>query len=201
MILKGRILPENDLIKAIKNKSRIGAETLYDMYAKSLYGIIIKVVKNKEIAEDTLQKTFLKIWDSFEHYNASKGRLFTWMLAVTTNTVRDTLRSLHYRQHINTDSIDGHVAEIEERYYSVYNIDTIGARLLIDKLKEEHKHILDLIYFQGYTQSEVAKELNIPLGTVKTHCRKAIQTLRDIYNKSNAIIKLDDNYKPLGKAG
>ncbi|GAC1301451.1 MAG: sigma-70 family RNA polymerase sigma factor [Mucilaginibacter sp.] len=192
-------LPENELIDAIKNKSRAGAETLYDMYSKSLYGIIIKLVKNKEIAEDTLQKAFLKIWNSFDHYNASKGRLFTWMLAVTTNIARDTLRSLHYHQYLNTESIDDHVVKIEERYYSVFNIETIGARPLINSLKKEHKQILELIYFQGYTQSEVADELKIPLGTVKTHCRKAIQTLRDIYNKSNPINS--EEYNQLGKAG
>lgn len=197
-MIKKMVLAENELIEAIKNKSRAGAETLYDMYSKSLYGIIIKLVKNKEIAEDTLQKAFLKIWNSFDHYNASKGRLFTWMLAVTTNIARDTLRSLHYHQYLNTESIDNNVGKIEERYYSVFNIETIGARPLINCLKKEHKQILDLIYFQGYTQSEVADELNLPLGTVKTHCRKAIQTLRDIYNKSNSIDT--EEYNHLGKA-
>ncbi|MDP9048746.1 MAG: sigma-70 family RNA polymerase sigma factor, partial [Bacteroidota bacterium] len=145
-------LGEHELIEAIRNKTRIGAETLYDMYSKSLYGIIIKLVKNKEIAEDTLQKAFLKIWNSFDSYNASKGRLFTWMLVVTTNIARDTLRSLHYHQFLSTESIDDHIEKIEEHYYSVFNIETIGAKRLINSLKTEQKHILDLIYFKGYTQ-------------------------------------------------
>ncbi len=194
-------LTENELIEAIRNRSRIGAETLYDMYSKSLYGIIIKVVKNKEIAEDTLQRAFMKIWNSFEHYNSSKGRLFTWLLAVTTNVARDTLRSLQYRQFLNTDSIDDHVGKIEEEYNSIPNIDAIGAKRLINGLKKEQKNILDLIYFKGYTQSEVAKELDMPLGTVKTHCRKALHILREVYNKTNIIAERAKNFKPLEKAG
>jgi RNA polymerase sigma factor (sigma-70 family) len=189
MVLLGKIvmktrkaLSEDKLIEAIKCKSRIGAEALYDMYANTLYGIIVKIVCNDEIAEDLLQDSLIKIWDSFDNYDAAKGRLFTWMICIARNLTKDTLRSKQYRQRLITETIECQPGMIAQNNYVVFNTDTIGVRPWLDHLKKDQKDILDLIYFKGYTHSEVAEELHIPLGTVKTRCRMAINILRGIYN-------------------
>ena len=90
MRLKTKItLSENELVHAILTKDRNGAEALYDMYSSSLYGVIFRIVQHEEIAEDLLQDTFIRIWNSFSSYDASKGRLFTWMVNVARNIAID----------------------------------------------------------------------------------------------------------------
>ena len=94
MKLKTKItLSENELVHAILTKDRNGAEALYDMYSSSLYGVIFRIVQHEEIAEDLLQDTFIRIWNSFSSYDASKGRLFTWMVNVARNIAIDKTRS------------------------------------------------------------------------------------------------------------
>ena len=83
MRLKTKItLSEPELVHAILEKDKNGAEALYDMYSSSLYGVIFRIVQHQEIAEDLLQDTFIRIWNSFSSYDAAKGRLFTWMVNV-----------------------------------------------------------------------------------------------------------------------
>ncbi len=87
------LLPEDKLIAAIRVKSREGSTALYDNYGKTLYAIIFNIVKDKEMAEDIFQEAFMKIWNSFDKYDESKGRLFTWMSCVSRNLAKDALRT------------------------------------------------------------------------------------------------------------
>ncbi len=171
-------LTEEKLIEALKSKNRIGAEALYDMYSKSLFGVLLKMVNDQELAENLLQQSFLKIWRSIDCYDAAKGRLFTWMIAITKNLGRDSLRSRMYHQRLVTDPLEFHSDHIEKQDPVVLNMDTIGIKAWVDNLKKDHKDVLNLIYYKGYTHKEVAEELDIPLGTVKTRCRTAICILR-----------------------
>lgn len=182
--MKKRIfLCEEELIKAISSKSRIGAEALYHMYSGSLYGVIFKMVRNTEIAEDVLQQSFIKIWYSFEMYHAEKGRLFTWMLCISRNLALDTMRSKQYKQYLNTDPIEFYDEKNEPFQNTVLKMDINCIKRNVENLKKDHRDILNLIYFEGFTHSEVAGELHIPLGTVKTRCRIAINTLRKIFKE------------------
>src|SRR5687768_13913477 len=91
------VLSENELIRALRNKERIGAEALYDMYSSSLYGIIYRIIQHEEISEDLLQETFIKIWNSFGSFDPEKGRLFTWMVNLARNLSIDKIRSKDFR--------------------------------------------------------------------------------------------------------
>lgn len=175
-------LTEPELILAIQNKEKIGAEALYNMYSSSLYGVIFRIVQHGEIAEDLLQDTFLKIWNSFPSYDSSKGKLFTWMVNIARNIAIDKTRSKDFRNSSKTEDIDNIVLSVEDNYKSEMNPETLGLKELVEKLKPEQKTILDLVYFKGYTHIEVAEKLEIPLGTVKTRLRNAIITLRKVFN-------------------
>ncbi len=175
-------LTEPELILAIQNKEKIGAEALYNMYSSSLYGVIFRIVQHEEIAEDLLQDTFLKIWNSFPSYDSSKGKLFTWMVNIARNIAIDKTRSKDFRNSSKTEDIDNIVLSVEDNYKSEMNPETLGLKELVEKLKPEQKTILDLVYFKGYTHIEVAEKLEIPLGTVKTRLRNAIITLRKVFN-------------------
>ncbi|HEK19470.1 MULTISPECIES: RNA polymerase sigma factor [unclassified Mucilaginibacter] len=176
-------LPEEELIQAMQRREKIAAEALYDMYSASLYGVIVRIVIHEELAEDVLQETFIKIWNSFNSYSAEKGRLFTWMVNIARNLSIDKVRSKDFRNQGKNQELENNVTFIDEQRNTVYNPELLGIRDMVANLKPEQKSILDLVYFKGYTHVEAAEELGIPLGTIKTRLRMAIQQLRKYFNE------------------
>ena len=176
------VLSENDLISGIRNKQRLASEALYDMYSASLYGVIYRIVPDEDLAQDILQETFIKVWNSFSLFDDTKGRLFTWMVNIARNLSIDKLRSKDYRNNSKNQDIENTVNLIDEKRNTALNPDALGIKDLVERLKPEQKTILDLVYFRGYTHVEAAEELNLPLGTVKTRLRMAIITLRKFFN-------------------
>lgn len=175
-------LSEEELIAALRAREKIAVEALYDMYSASLIGIIYRIVQHEEIAEDLLQETFVKIWNSFSSFDSEKGRLFTWMANIARNLSIDKVRSKDFRNHSKNQDIENTVNFIDEQRSTSLNPETLGVKELVEKLKPEQKLILDLVYFKGFTHVEVAEELGIPLGTVKTRLRMAVITLRKYFN-------------------
>lgn len=125
-----------------------------------------------------LQDAFLRIWDRMETYDASKGRLFTWMLNIARNLAIDKTRSREISKDRKTDDIDDLVNRIDRKEQSEQNVETIGLKEVLGRLSKEQKFVVEYLYLKGYTQSEVAEEFNIPLGTVKTRLRLAMIELR-----------------------
>lgn len=152
------------------------------MYSESLSAVIFNVLKNPDATKDVLQEVIIKIWYSGSSYNPGKGRLFTWMLNLTRNYAIDVLRSKRYRNSKKNKSIDDFEYLIDWRTTITYNPDTVLLREMVSKLKPELTILLELVYFKGYTHTEAADELNLPLGTVKTRIRKALAQLRSQFN-------------------
>ncbi|HCZ35830.1 MAG TPA: hypothetical protein DHV26_07870 [Cytophagales bacterium] len=151
---------------------------LYDHYSAALYGIIFRIVKREEWAEEVLQDAFLKIWDRIDAYDESKGRLFTWMLNLTRNLAIDKTRSKEITIARKTDDLDEFVNTIDKQEQTEMAVSQIGLLPVLNELPPEQKFIVEQLYLKGYTQSEVADEFGIPLGTVKTRLRSAMSTLR-----------------------
>jgi RNA polymerase sigma-70 factor (ECF subfamily) len=153
-------------------------EYLYDHYAGAVYGVINRIVKNSEIAEEILQDVFLKIWEKFDHYDSSKGKLFTWIVNIARNGAIDKTRSKEITKENRTSGIEKFVNKIDRNDSVEQRIEDIGIKDLLKDLPEEQKFVVESLYLKGYTQSEVAEEFNIPLGTVKTRLRLGMQHLR-----------------------
>lgn len=173
---------ESELIQLLKNKDKRGISMLYDNYAHALFGVINQVLNNQELSEDVLQETFIKIWKKIDTYDASKGRLYTWMLNIARNLSIDVTRSKDYKKSLKVQTIDNAVYG-SEGTVDPANIDTIGLKDVVNQLKPDQQSIIKLIYFQGYTQKEVSEELEIPLGTVKTRVKAALDKLRNVISK------------------
>lgn len=174
-------ITEKELVGLLKNKDKKGFELLYDNYSRVLYGIVLKIVHSESLAEDVLQDAFVKIWKNIDAYDVSKGTLFTWLLNVCRNTAIDRLRSQSYKHTNKIQSLDNHVSMMDGQSQTQSAVDHIGLDKVVDTLKPEQKIIIDYIYFKGFTQAEVAEELNIPLGTVKTRVKSAINHLREFF--------------------
>jgi len=175
-------LSEEELVSALKRRDTIAVRALYDSYSGALLGVIYRIVQHDEIAEDLLQETFLRIWNSADNYDPAKGRMFTWMMNIARNLAIDKIRSKEFKNSSKNRDIENNVAYVETHNKVVFNPDTLGIKEMMNELKPEHFEVLNLIYFKGYTHVEAAEELNIPLGTLKTRGRLAIIELRKKFN-------------------
>ncbi|MBL4674777.1 MAG: sigma-70 family RNA polymerase sigma factor [Mucilaginibacter sp.] len=173
-------LSEEVLIRAIKEKTELGAKALYDMYSGSLMGVISRIVPDQLMAEDILQELFLKIWNSFDKYDAAKGRLFTWMVNLARNISIDTLRKKDFRQQAMHVDIADYGSELVQALLNFDPADLKLVRTAVVNMPEKERQVLELIYFKGFTHTEVAEALQMPLGTVKTRCRAALVTYGNI---------------------
>ena len=171
---------EEELVTLLKQQDQNAFSYLYDNYAAALTGIIMRMVEDNQLAEDILQEAFLKIWNNFRQYDNTKGRLFTWMINITRNLTIDTLRSKGYKKQKKISQDENSVSDYGDRNFSTDKFDTIGLRKQLLLLKPDHKLIIDLAYFNGYTQEEISKVMGIPLGTVKTRMRTGILELRKL---------------------
>ncbi|MGQ0827648.1 MAG: RNA polymerase sigma factor [Bacteroidota bacterium] len=171
---------EEELIPLIKSGDQNAFSYLYDNYSKALYGVIFSTIGNTEEAEDILQNAFLKIWNNFSLYDKDKGRLYTWMLNITRNAAIDYVRSKHNRNNSQKYRSDNIEHEINKQHFNTINYDYTELKNLLQELKADHQTVIDMAYYEGYTQEEIAKKLNLPLGTVKSKVRQAIIILRRI---------------------
>jgi RNA polymerase sigma-70 factor (ECF subfamily) len=156
---------------------------LYDRYSACLYGLIFNRVKDKEAAENLLQDIFLKAWRCRQQYDATKGSLFTWLYNITRNICIDYLRSKSYKYYKASQLSDDISSLLPAMTGGSENPDAIGLRKLVEKLSKGEKQVIELMYFNGYTQKEIAQIMDTPLGTVKTRMSRAIRNLRNFFKK------------------
>jgi RNA polymerase sigma-70 factor (ECF subfamily) len=155
---------------------------LYDRFGRLVYSVIFAVVRDPGTAEDLLQETFLRIWNRVQAFDAEKGTLGPWLLAVARNRAIDHVRSAGARAARNS-------FELEEREHPSLYIDSERQILNLDqakvvqaalgKLNQNQRRVIELAYYEGLSQTEIAEKLGQPLGTVKTWVRSALRKLRE----------------------
>jgi RNA polymerase sigma-70 factor (ECF subfamily) len=168
---------EAELVRRLQARDESAMTVFYDRYSAALYGVIFRIVKAEDEAEDVLQEALVKIWHAFASYDSSKGRLFTWVLNICRNLSIDKIRSRQHRVGSKTLGLDDSLTAQRQAAPTTFRPEHIGLQEITKQLIPEQRQIIDLLYFEGFTQSEVAEELQIPLGTVKTRARTAIKVL------------------------
>ncbi|GEP96472.1 RNA polymerase sigma factor [Chitinophaga cymbidii] len=171
---------EIELVQGLRARDQQIFGYLYDNYAPALYGVVLKVLGDETAAGDILQEVFVKIWRSIERYDVEKGRLFTWMLNIARNTAIDSLRSKSHKLDQKIQELGNDVYQQTSQLTVHPSFDHLGLTKVLEKLNKEQRIIIDLAYYKGCTQEEIARVLDIPLGTVKTRMRNAIIQLRNI---------------------
>ena len=145
-------------------------------YGSSLLSVLVRLLRDRELAEEVLQEGLLKVWLSIGSYDPERGRLFTWMVRVCSNQAIDAMRSPRYRFHKGNKSLE--VAGAQRAWAPVsFKPEHIGLRELTLGLKPTQREVIDLLYFGGCTQVEAAEQLCIPVATVKTRARAALVVL------------------------
>ena len=170
---------EAELVSLLKSRDSRAFSYLYDNYSASLYTIVVQIIEDMELGNDVLQEVFINIWRRIDTYDPSKGRLFTWMLNIARNAAIDTLRSKSHQNSQKNQSISDSPGMNIGGAVAAINVDNIGFRRVLERLKKEYRVVIDLAYFKGYTHEEIAVIENIPVGTVKTRIRNALMQLRE----------------------
>lgn len=168
-------ISDEEIVALLRNKNKQGISLLYSNYSRLLFGVIYRIVKQQDLSENVMQDAFLKVWNNIHQYDASKGRFPAWVMNIARNAAIDLVRSKGYRKSSNTSGVE---PGMEQQFSAEMNVDHIGVRDVVQKLDPKHRQLIELLYFEGYTQAEVSDELDIPLGTVKSRVRKAFSDLR-----------------------
>jgi len=178
-----RLQPEDDvkLLKAIAARDEAALAQLYDRYRVILFGLLMRILNNREEAEDVLQEVFLQVWRKADDFDENRGRPFTWLVTLARSRGIDRLRTLAARDRVAEAGAKGVVEAISDAATDAFKSEQRGlVNKALAQLPDEQKRPLMLAYFDGLTQSEIATRLGAPLGTVKTRMRTGMTNLREL---------------------
>ena len=170
-----------DLARRLRARDPRVMSTLYDRYGKLAYSLIFRMVRDSAAAEDLVQETFLRVWNRAQSFDAERGALGPWILAVARNRAIDYIRSRDGRMSaaaVDLDRVENHplFAKLEDSALSLDRSRRLKAAFA--KLAPHQREVIELAYFEGLSQTEMAERMNQPLGTVKTWVRAALKALR-----------------------
>ncbi|WP_353778771.1 sigma-70 family RNA polymerase sigma factor [Winogradskyella sp. 3972H.M.0a.05] len=170
---------EQQIIQLLANEDQRALNLLYENYSDSLYGVILKITNNEEVAEDALQETFVKVWKNSKKYDSKKAKLFTWLYRIARNTAIDKLRSFNnrFQKEVQIDNSNVYILPTMN-----LNQDVIDLKEHVGRLDEKYQIVLDALFFQGMTQQEASDELDIPLGTIKSRLKIGLRELKKVYS-------------------
>ena len=176
---------ELDLLARITKRERAAFEQLYTRYSNILYATAMKFLKEDADAQDVVQDVFIQIWDKAKLYDPAKGKPLTWALTMTRNRSIDRIRAIQRRTRLRDDfekeTVVDESAGVREALSGVDASEKSQIlRDAVGRLSPEQRKVIELAFFGGLTQSEVADRLGEPLGTVKARARRGLMKLKEI---------------------
>jgi RNA polymerase sigma-70 factor (ECF subfamily) len=170
-----------ELVQAIVAGSRVAFEQLYGRYVRSVFGLAVRRLGDRELAEETTQEVFTALWRSAAGYRHERGPVSTWLYAIARNAIIDRARRrreppLEYVEE--EPSEDPGPDEQAESSWLAWRMHSA-----LSHLPEREREVIELAYWSDLAQSEIAERLGIPLGTVKTRTRSALQRLASILER------------------
>jgi RNA polymerase sigma-70 factor (ECF subfamily) len=181
-----RGVSDEDLLARIAGGDSTALEALYERYARVVYGLALRMLGNRELAEDLVQETFWRVWRRSSTFNHERGRVASWVLGIAHNLAIDELRRQRLRPTpVYEDDARPALLELEDEQADVAGaaLDSEQRRVLkraLQAIPPEQREVIELAYFGGLSQREIAERLQNPVGTVKTRVRLALQKLRDV---------------------
>tara|TARA_B100000949_G_scaffold96586_1_gene86149 strand:- start:977 stop:1639 length:663 start_codon:yes stop_codon:yes gene_type:complete len=172
---------EENLIKRLKSGEEAALSILYDKYSAALYGVILRICKDEQEAQNLLQDTFLTIWNKAHQYDPDKGKFYTWTYRIARNKTLNFLRSQN--KLIQTEDFSVYTL-MEQQAASTTNEEYLQLKGNLKKLEPHHQRALELVYFKGLTHREAHKIMEVPLGTFKSYIKQALKKLQMSYDKA-----------------
>jgi len=184
---RSRVKPESaqvsdvELLHAVARGDEVALACLYDGYRVILFGLLVRILNSREEAEDVLQEVFLQVWKRASDFDEARGRPFTWLVTLARSRAIDRLRSLGSRERVAQNAAREIIEETSDVIEDAIRAEEAKVvRQALQEIPEEQRRVLELAYFEGLTQSEVARRLETPLGTIKTRMRSGMIKLREL---------------------
>jgi RNA polymerase sigma-70 factor (ECF subfamily) len=173
---------DEELARRLQRREPEAMAALYDRFGRLAYSVIVAIVRDGSLAEDLVQETFIRVWNRVHAFEADRGALGPWLLAIARNRAIDHLRSLSARMDRNAYELDvrEHPSLFVDMERDMVNSD--HGRLIqkaLVKLNANQQKVIELAYYEGMSQTEMAERMGEPLGTVKTWVRTALKILRE----------------------
>jgi len=174
-------MEDGDVVVRLQRREPQALAQLYDRYSGMVYRLALRIVRDSGIAEDLVQETFLRAWNRAGAFDSERGAVGPWLLAIARNRALDYLRAQSRR---GGNTIELNETEHPTRFidFPVEALNFDLARQLkraMEQLSADQRLALELAYFEGMSQSEIAERMGQPLGTVKTWMRRAMLQMRD----------------------
>jgi RNA polymerase sigma-70 factor (ECF subfamily) len=178
-------LSDERLMDHLAGKEEVGAalSALYDRYSRTVFGVGVKLLGDRSLAEELVQEVFLKVWRSSHTFDSSRGSFSTWLYRVTRNLASDSYRKRTRRVNPVSD---------KDSYISATRDSSPGPQEIVDdswlswrisraleELDASHREVIELAYYQGLSQREISRRTGVALGTVKTRTSRALKRLRE----------------------
>jgi RNA polymerase sigma-70 factor (ECF subfamily) len=176
-----RFKDDREVARRLKARDPHAMSDLYDRYGRLTYSVIYRMVRNPGAAEDLVQETFLRVWNRVQSFDQERGALGPWVLTVARHRAIDYLRSIDGRMSAGSLELDRleHPALFINFENSALTIDrSRRIQAACQKLSPNQRMVIELAYFEGLSQTEMAERMKQPLGTVKTWVRSALKALR-----------------------
>ena len=179
-------LDDQALLAQVVNGDSRALDTLYDRYARVVYGMALRILGESELAEDVVQETFWRVWRRARTFQSNRGKVAAWIFGIAHNLSVDELRRQRSRPRsvYDTDATPVLRDREDSRMDVVADaLENERGRLIdaaLQHISADQREAIELAYFGGLSQSEIAARLQNPLGTVKTRIRLGLQKLRDI---------------------
>lgn len=176
---------EKELLVKTGQGDRIAFNELYDRFSGVLYSTAYKVLNNQDDAQDVLQDVFVQIWEKASMYDGSRGKPLTWAMTMTRNKAIDRLRSKQRRSKLNDDA-ERETSVHKDEFQSDACEEVVGiergevVRNAVLQLSREQRQAIEMAFFGGLTQNEIAEALSEPLGTIKARIRRGMMKLKTI---------------------
>jgi RNA polymerase sigma-70 factor (ECF subfamily) len=177
-------LESEDLLGLVVIGRTEALEELYDRYGRPVYSLVLGLLREPAIAEEVTQEVFLRVWMRSSSFKPQSGKAKTWILSIAHHRAIDKLRQQRHRQKESPleDFLEGESQMGTElgavEHTAILQEESDRIQEALKELPEEQRQVLMLGYFRGFTQAEISKGLDVPLGTVKTRMRLGIQKLR-----------------------
>ncbi|HZR94358.1 MAG TPA: sigma-70 family RNA polymerase sigma factor [Gaiellaceae bacterium] len=170
-------VPDGELLVRVAERDRAAFETIYQRYVRSVYGLALRRLRDRQRAEDAVQETFAAVWRSAGSYKPERGPAAPWLYAIARNAIVD-----RFRMRIEPVAETPEIVSGEPGPADRAEADFVSWRVhrALEELSEKEREVVELAYWSGLSQSEVAEYLHIPLGTVKTRTRSALARLADL---------------------
>lgn len=166
-----------DLLDACGNKDRAAFREFYDLTTRFTFGLIVTIIRDRAQAEEIAQEVYVTIWKKAASFKSAKGSPLSWVATIARNRAIDRLRAERARGFVSfTDEVPDLADESQSAELSA---DAVTVLKVLDTLRPELRQALLLSYFKGYTNSELAEVMDVPLGTVKTWVRRGLEALRE----------------------